>query len=164
MKSKLLSEVKSIKAGGGKSYLQSILDGEVKKEEQKFPKQEPSQEVLATLWKNYLEEDDKADPFFLSYATTTVPIWKEPNIVSFHLTSNIAQGAIKKNKHRFMPYMQERLLVEHLDFHCEVEYKEEEQEVKKGDTVLERLLTIQDQNPAVKTLIESLQLDFYKNE
>lgn len=164
MKSKLLSEVKSIKVGGGKSYLQSILDGEVKKEEQKFPKQEPSQEVLTTLWKNYLEEDDKADPFFLSYATTTVPIWKEPNIVSFHLTSNIAQGAIKKNKHRFMPYMQERLLVEHLDFHCEVEYKEEEQEVKKGDTVLERLLTIQDQNPAVKTLIESLQLDFYKNE
>lgn len=150
--------------GGGVSYLQSILAGEVKKEEKQIPKQTPSQDVITSLWEKYLVEDDKADPFFLSYATTTTPIWKEPNIVSFLLTSNIAQGALKKNKHRFMPYMQERLHIDYLDFQCEVEYKEEDLQIKRGDTVKDRLIAMQQENPAIKTLIDSLDLDFYKNE
>ncbi len=146
--------------------MESILKGGVSKTEEKsIAKIDPSQESISQLWKEYLEYDkDQADSYFMSYAVTASPVWREPNIIFFSLNSNLAQSALKNNKQRFIPFLQERLDVQDLDFQCEVEFEEPEGEGKKTETVVDRLIEIKEQNPVIDSLIKALDLDFYKNE
>lgn len=117
------------------------------------------------IWKQYLEDaKDKAEQFFLSYASTVVPQWKSPNVIFFKLKSNIAQGTLNNNKSSFITYMQKRLLVDNLVFESEVEIDEQLRQPKEAVTVIDRLRELQSNNPAVNLLIEKLGLDFYKND
>lgn len=121
---------------------------------------------MENIWKQYLEDaKDKAEQFFLSYATTVMPQWRLPNVIFFKLKSNIAQGALNNNKSSFITYMQKRLLVDNLVFESEVEIDEQLlNQPKEAVTVIDRLRELQSNNPAVNILIDKLGLDFYKND
>lgn len=139
------------------------MSGGLKEEKEVIKKENPCQEVVEKLWADFLVEyKDKADPFFLSYASTTKPEWREPNIVFFSLKSNIAQGAMRNNRQQFIPYLQERMHVQGLTFECEVEMNEEMMHTPKAETVVDRLIEIKEKNQAIDLLITSLDLDFFQ--
>ncbi len=147
------------------SFLDAILKGEHRAIEEEVVKQHPSQEIISKLWKSYLEDArDKADPFFLSYASTVSPQWKSPDVIFFKLKSNIAQGALNNNKSQFITYLQKRLHVDTLVFESEVELDEQLNQPREAVTIVDRLKELQNSNPAVNLLIDKLGLDFYKND
>ncbi len=143
-----------------------MLNTENQSVQEELPKEIPSQEVVDRLWNLFLEEyKDKADSFFLSYALTTQPIWKSPDIIFFKLKSNIAQGTLSNNKSIFIPYLKDRLQVDNLMFESEVEVIEEKRDVvKSGYTFQERLNELQHENPSVITFIENFGLKITGNE
>ncbi|MCO5230983.1 MAG: hypothetical protein M9958_07480 [Chitinophagales bacterium] len=130
--------------------------------EQAAPKTAPSQEVVSQLWNEFLSSNkEKLDSFFLSYALLAKVKWNAPNTISFDLSSNIAQGTFNNNKVHYMMYFSERLLVENLTFEYIIEQLEIEDVSKsKAYTIKDRMIEIQEINPAIKILIEKLDLDF----
>jgi|GEM_PF-5029177 len=65
------------------------------------------------------------------------------------------------NKSNFIPYLQLRLEVDNLTFESEVEIDLREIEPRKeAVSEIDRLKELQNVNPAVKSLIERLGLDF----
>lgn len=153
-------------SGGSSSFLDAILKGELKAQEETLEKIEANQANLEKLWKAYLEDPNmKVDPFFYSYAVSATPQWKAPNIIYVKLKSNIAQGAFSNNKSNFIPYLQKRLLADQLVFESEVELDESIlAQPKESGTVIDRLKDLQQSNPAVDALIERFKLDFYKHD
>lgn len=162
---KSVSPKTSVSAGGN-SFLASILKGELKVEEEEIEKLVPNQINVESIWKKYIEEEkDKTDPFFYSYASSTIPMWKEPNVLFFKLKSNIAQGAFSNNKNHFVPYVQKRLAVDNVVFESEVEIDPNLIYAPKESTsLLDRLKELKEANPAVDALIDKLKLDFFKND
>lgn len=122
----------------------------------------PSQEVVNQVWEEFLSSNkEKLDSFFLSYALLAKVNWNAPNTISFDLSSNIAQGAFSNNKVHYVMYFSERLLVENLTFEFIIEQLEIEDVTKsKAYTIKDRMIEIQETNPAIKILIEKLDLDF----
>lgn len=146
--------------------MSNILYSEAKPEIDEIPKEIPSQEVVEKLWKMFLNEfKDKIDSFFMSYAVTTIPIWKSPETVYFKLSSNIAQGTLSNNKSIFIPYFKNRLHVENLKFESEVEIIENETfTTTTGYSLEERLNDLQNENPSVTSFLEKFGLKITGNE
>lgn len=146
--------------------MSTILNSEKEALADEIPKEIPTQEVVEKLWKTFLEEfKEKIDSFFLSYAVTTVPIWKSPETIFFKLNSNIAQGTLSNNKSIFIPYFKNRLQVENLKFESEVEVIENETFTRiVGSSLQERLNDLQNENPSVTSFLEKFGLKITGNE
>ena len=155
-----------VKQQTGVSFLLNILDKNSDKKRESVKKERPSQEIVEKLWMSYLEIlNDKKDSLFLSYATSIIPNWQEPDSILFILKSNLAEGAFKNNKRFIASYFKEKLDVKELKIVTEnIAVEEIRPQQNKAVTVVERIEEMKASNPNVAVLIEKLKLNDYSNE